>query len=892
MDESEACDYTYWAVAVPATLSPVYTVEVGYGDASAAHPSTPTEFCFVQGASASVGSIPAGSHMTHTSLVSAPDGRITIAGEWPACSKLSWVHISGDAGASAALPPDGITAGRSSWWPLSEDQAHDQECADSAPATRWRIVVTELAPCDGGDDSTECQVSDISLVAPLLPPVSVAGGIPCAGGATLAEEIEGTIDFYDGYANRAECSWTIACPARLGTGVVPRLAFTQLDTEQSHDWVDIHDGMDATGQRLAHLSGSTLPAGSFRAEEGSTVTVRFTSDGSVGGQGFVASYSCAQCDPTQWTNVDNGIICDGSTGSRLQRDCAALIHFDESPYSNCAEFCAGHQLTCVGQYIDDADSCTTFVGTDGGFTTTTAYEDIGCASDPNSSDNICECGPLTVAIPGASIVAGEVVPPGYTQAALDAEDALPDSAISDGNWGCAALLEWQGPTVCTDESGQHYDWAQNCPINCLRVNGGELRSEETLSTHVVEFELAEGQGRPASVRISAGSSSTESWPLSFDLEYADVADSSSPQWQLSSSITVGLTDLAAGEVTDVPLEIDETRCYKPTEPLPSVAATNRDDSCDNGRGEWVDSGHVRICCRHGAVWCRKSATELRKQLAESDDLGDRGEKNEAWASDQPEYWENLCLRLPAAPACEPTSSLYMLAAVAEGSAVHVSSPSANNVLYRNAEFIAVLAAGEVWQGTGSSGDVFSTTKPGSYAIVDGSDVIDGVDVFTEHLAQACSGRNELGEQSLGDLDGCKQYCLDTAGCISFEYSLTAQDAGTCQFSTSCTCGADGVCTATPGEWNMYTLDGAAAFAARPFVLTPGELAGEHFTVLTPGELAEVHLHIYCLGSESHTSSLSNPFRGCEVEIEWNAPTTSSHLSTAAYTVRSYRVRAC
>eukprot|EP01052_Picozoa_sp_SAG31_P029194 SAG31_NODE_2884_length_4954_cov_2.669619_1_plen_172_part_10 len=50
-----------------------------------------------------------------------------------------------------------------------------------------------------------------------------------------------------------------------------------------------------SNQRLAHLSGSNVPdpSGYFRTHQGNTaMTVRFTSDASVGGQGFAASYSC------------------------------------------------------------------------------------------------------------------------------------------------------------------------------------------------------------------------------------------------------------------------------------------------------------------------------------------------------------------------------------------------------------------------------------------------------------------------------------------------------------------------------------------------------------------------------------------------------------------------
>ena len=62
----------------------------------------------------------------------------------------------------------------------------------------------------------------------------------------------------------------------------------------------------------------------------------------------------------------------------------------------------------------------------------------------------------------------------YTKEHLDAEDALPISDISDGNWHCAKLLAWKKVNVCNDPTVQHYDWARNCPINCAKANGAVL----------------------------------------------------------------------------------------------------------------------------------------------------------------------------------------------------------------------------------------------------------------------------------------------------------------------------------------------------------------------------------------------------------------------------------
>ena len=66
----------------------------------------------------------------------------------------------------------------------------------------------------------------------------------------------GAIDFYDGYDVNAECIWTIVCPAGLGVGIAPSLTFTQLDTEQGHDWVDVFDGVPTCRDDGAGLSAA------------------------------------------------------------------------------------------------------------------------------------------------------------------------------------------------------------------------------------------------------------------------------------------------------------------------------------------------------------------------------------------------------------------------------------------------------------------------------------------------------------------------------------------------------------------------------------------------------------------------------------------------------------
>ena len=110
---------------------------------------------------------------------------------------------------------------------------------------------------------------------------------PCDGGVTLTED-SGDIFFSNQYETEATCDWTIAC-----NDGSPTLTFEQFDTESDYDFVTVLDGPTANSPQLAQESGTidTLSAGSVTAS-GSSMVVQFTSDDSIGGQGFDASWTC------------------------------------------------------------------------------------------------------------------------------------------------------------------------------------------------------------------------------------------------------------------------------------------------------------------------------------------------------------------------------------------------------------------------------------------------------------------------------------------------------------------------------------------------------------------------------------------------------------------------
>ena len=118
-----------------------------------------------------------------------------------------------------------------------------------------------------------------------------AGGDPCKGGTTMTEDAA-VISFQpDGnYQDDADCHWTVSCAA----GGVVTIVFEQLETEEDYDWVEVYDGVDTESASLSgRLSGSleTLSESEF-VSSGSSLTVDFKSDESVGAGGFEASYSC------------------------------------------------------------------------------------------------------------------------------------------------------------------------------------------------------------------------------------------------------------------------------------------------------------------------------------------------------------------------------------------------------------------------------------------------------------------------------------------------------------------------------------------------------------------------------------------------------------------------
>jgi hypothetical protein len=134
----------------------------------------------------------------------------------------------------------------------------------------------------------------------------------CTGTSTLTADAgtlvdgSGTLD----YQNNSDCSWLIA-PASVVDHL--HINFEALSTETSNDVVIIYDGPTTSDLVLGTYSGSTIP--SQIISTGPSVLVRFTTNGSVTGEGWKLNYNSSYpvyCTGTTTLTDASGSIEDGS----------------------------------------------------------------------------------------------------------------------------------------------------------------------------------------------------------------------------------------------------------------------------------------------------------------------------------------------------------------------------------------------------------------------------------------------------------------------------------------------------------------------------------------------------------------------------------------------------
>ena len=148
---------------------------------------------------------------------------------------------------------------------------------------------------------------------------------PCApGGADLT----GTSDIVLGsYGNGEDCSWNVECPSGPVT-----LMFESFQTESNFDFVYVDNDASTLGQgQLGTFHGTSVPGPI--TSTGSTMSIRFTSDGSVTNDGFAGVAACPPPpDPCESTvTLLGSSAIDFSQGYDNGADCNWSVQCDSGP---------------------------------------------------------------------------------------------------------------------------------------------------------------------------------------------------------------------------------------------------------------------------------------------------------------------------------------------------------------------------------------------------------------------------------------------------------------------------------------------------------------------------------------------------------------------------------
>lgn len=178
---------------------------------------------------------------------------------------------------------DGVKVGRRQL--TNQDPAQQTHCGRDALVQENTQLRAELADWRAGRIQ-HVKTSNVDAKQSRRTLQAVVGDA-CAGGATITST-PGMIDFTQQYDNNADCSWLIQCT----NGGTPQVDITAMETEANFDFISVLDGPGQNDLELLQASGSSvdLPATHFQAS-GNTLSVHFTSDGSVINTGFALSYS-------------------------------------------------------------------------------------------------------------------------------------------------------------------------------------------------------------------------------------------------------------------------------------------------------------------------------------------------------------------------------------------------------------------------------------------------------------------------------------------------------------------------------------------------------------------------------------------------------------------------
>ena len=153
----------------------------------------------------------------------------------------------------------------------------------SMQSSGFEASITTTATPSLPTPATAVPVYTVVPPPPASPPASVPTG-PCNGTVSLAASPTPTTisDGPGAYSSLQQCTWIITAGGPI------TVQFSSFATETNYDWVKVYNGGSTSSPELGAFSGSS---GQTVSSSGGSLTVVFSSDGSVNRAGFQASVS-------------------------------------------------------------------------------------------------------------------------------------------------------------------------------------------------------------------------------------------------------------------------------------------------------------------------------------------------------------------------------------------------------------------------------------------------------------------------------------------------------------------------------------------------------------------------------------------------------------------------
>ncbi|XP_053538521.1 cubilin isoform X2 [Ictalurus punctatus] len=141
-----------------------------------------------------------------------------------------------------------------------------------------------------------------------------SGGAPCGGTLTQSRGEFFSPSYPNNYPNYANCTWSLLA----GELQVVSLNFTSVNLESCCDFIRVYDGLNAQHSRLGSVTGNQRATFNSSSRY---MTVVFSTDGSVTGQGFRAEWTFIDSPSCRYNCGNNLSVCSCTSDCQDNRSC-------------------------------------------------------------------------------------------------------------------------------------------------------------------------------------------------------------------------------------------------------------------------------------------------------------------------------------------------------------------------------------------------------------------------------------------------------------------------------------------------------------------------------------------------------------------------------------------